>query len=257
MLTLPCPPCSPCRARSSRNSCARHQERKREERRRLADEEKQRKAAEDLAIASRSGISVDSVAFVKQIAAYRTQLGVQAQPTRCGSDATVWDRGSSSAADSRIRVVVRKRPMLQSEREALQFDSITVLPPLNAVASSGTTPAFGTADTPGLPTLSAVHEARKRVDETKEIQTHEFQFDAAFSELDTNADIFKAVGLPALVTHVVEQRPATVLCFGQTNSGKTVRARRYGCAAHERPARRLACAARPGRACGQRRAQLT
>lgn len=206
----------------------RHQERKREERRRLADEEKRRKAAEDLSIASHGGVSVDSVAFVKQIAAYRSQHGVQAQPARCSAGATVWDGDGAGAADSRIRVAVRKRPMLPSEKEALQFDSVTVLP-LTAAALRGSAPASSAATAPparlpGLPTSSVVHEARKRVDETKEVLSHEFPFDAAFSEADTNADIFKAIGLPALVSHVVAQKPATVLCFGQTNSGKTVRA---------------------------------
>ncbi|KAG8458564.1 hypothetical protein KFE25_003099 [Diacronema lutheri] len=176
-------------------------ERKREERRARMEEERKRRDVDAAEAADRGG--VDSLDFIRMIDAYRAAKGVPTEPTCWAGPRTVWDLPTRS----KIRVCVRKRPMLSRERERREFDSLTVHPP-----GPGSELAHSTT----------VHENKLRVDTSKSLDNHEFQFDACFSERDTNTHIFGAVGMPQMIDHVLAGHSATVFCFGQTGSGKTV-----------------------------------
>jgi len=173
-------------------------ERARLQRRARAEEGRQARATEFAAAAGKGGI--DFLEYGTRIVAYREEYGLNdAGPVFTEPGLTVWDEPSPS----RIRVVVRKRPLVESELARQEFDAITVLPG-------------------SLPARVVVHEPRTRVDETKEVAHHDFRFDGAFSEAESNSSIGGAVGLQMLCGHVLDGKPATILCFGQTGSGKSL-----------------------------------
>ena len=164
--------------------------RQREERRKRAEEAKARRAVEAKDAESRGGI--ESVDFLRKIREYREAHGLAAAPAP-------WAGGDVWGEAGRIRVCVRKRPMLKIEELRHDFDVVTCEP-------SGTS--------------LVVHEPKTRVDLAKAIESQRFACDAVFNEADSNEVVYGAV-LKPLLKHVLAGGHATVFAFGQTGSGKT------------------------------------
>jgi kinesin family protein 2/24 len=99
--------------------------------------------------------------------------------------------------DSRIRVVVRKRPLNPKEEERGDLDVVEV-----------------------RDRQVTFREARQRVDLTHYTELHRFTFDAAYPEHASNQDLYAGEVRPLLQEAF---RGANVTCFayGQTGSGKT------------------------------------
>ena len=118
----PAPPPHTPRDTDAKSECVRRVEAmqaQREERRRHADEAKRRRADEERAAAD-AGIGVDAVDFLRLLDGARHAQGLTS-PAIWQEGAHVWD---GSPATSRIRVCVRKRPMLQTERLKHDFDCV-------------------------------------------------------------------------------------------------------------------------------------
>ena len=128
--------------------------RQREERRKRAEEAKARRAVEAKDAESRGGI--ESVDFLRKIREYREAHGLAAAPAP-------WAGGDVWGEAGRIRVCVRKRPMLKIEELRHDFDVVTCEP-------SGTS--------------LVVHEPKTRVDLAKAIESQRFACDAVFNEAD-------------------------------------------------------------------------
>jgi len=169
-------------------------QKQREERRKKAEAAKARRAEEARDAEGRGGI--ESVDFLRKIREYRKSHNLTDEPTPWPAErGDVW--GSNDP--SRIRVCVRKRPMLRVERLRHDFDVITCEPSHEQLV---------------------VHEPRTKVDLAKAIESHRFLFDAVYNESDTNEHIY-ASALRPLLSHVFNGGQATVFAFGQTGSGKT------------------------------------
>jgi hypothetical protein len=172
----------------------------REARRARAADSKARRES-DVREAEKAGMRVEAVDFLNLLSAHRREHGgsepapwsAKGQAAR----ADVW--GAGGAATSRIRVCVRKRPMLKPERLARDFDVVDVT-------------AGGTCVT--------VHEPKTRVDLSKALDAQSFSFDAVFGERDGNDAVFGAAVSP-LIEHALGGGTATVFAFGQTGSGKS------------------------------------
>ena len=103
-----------------------------------------------------------------------------------------------STQNMKISVCVRKRPIFTKESSAGEMDAVSAANP-----------------------KVRVHECKFRVDGiTKYIENHDFQFDNAFSDLESNDQLYKAAIQPNI--HFPFNR-GVVTCFayGQTGSGKT------------------------------------
>ena len=167
-------------------------QRQREERRRKAEEVKVRRAEETKEAEGRGGI--ESVEFLRKIRDYREANALLKPPEQWGG-ADVW----SADAGSRIRVCVRKRPMLRVEELRHDFDVVSCEDDHAAVVC---------------------HEPKTKVDLAKGVDNHRFTFDAVFTEADSNATVYTTLLRP-LLEHVLQGGMATVFAFGQTGSGKT------------------------------------
>ena len=98
---------------------------------------------------------------------------------------------------SKIRVVVRKRPM--SRKELLRGD-VDVIEIQNREL--------------------VLHEPKVKVDMTRYVESHSFAFDETFDETAGNEDIYTRTCKP-LVSAVFNGAKATCFAYGQTGSGKT------------------------------------
>ena len=105
--------------------------------------------------------------------------------------------GEFVSSDSRLRVFVRKRPLLPQEITAGEFDVLTLHGP-----------------------RTVLHETRRRVDMQRVLENHDFQFDASFDVCDENEHIYASVARPLLDAVFCGGR-ATCFAYGQTGSGKT------------------------------------
>ncbi len=103
-----------------------------------------------------------------------------------------------SQLGSRIRVVVRKRPMNKREVERKEFD-IAEVPQWDAVA---------------------VNEPKVKVDLTKYTEHHKFMFDQVFDEETGNQEVYYYTARP-LVSSIFNGKYATCFAYGQTGAGKT------------------------------------
>ena len=168
-------------------------QKQREERRRKAAEKKNQRE-EQIAAAEGMGLGIESVDFLNQIKAYREAHNLPDHPSAFNV-ADVWRRDDGSC----IRVCVRKRPMLKVEQLRMDFDVVCAEETHNSLV---------------------VLEPKQKVDLTKQIEAHKFQFDAVFNESDGNDRIYGAT-LSPLLAHVFAGGHATVFAFGQTGSGKT------------------------------------
>ena len=168
-------------------------QRQRDARRQHAAEAKVQRAAAVEEAQAMGGIR--SVEFLQKIKAWRSRHRLAERPLPWVDGPDVWAQGDGSG----IRVCVRKRPMLQAELRAHDFDVVSIGPG---------------------PARLTVHEPRTRVDLCKEIESHGFGVDAIFSEADGNDAIYRATLAP-LLPHVLAGGSATVFAFGQTGSGKS------------------------------------
>ena len=103
-----------------------------------------------------------------------------------------------TAEDSKIFVVVRKRPRSQKEINNGDIDCISVINP-----------------------RTIVHECKVQVDGiTKYIEDHEFYFDNSFNENDDTKVVYKYTISP-IINLILNQGIVTCFAYGQTGSGKT------------------------------------
>ena len=102
------------------------------------------------------------------------------------------------SSDSKIFVVVRKRPIFQKEINNGEIDCISVINP-----------------------RVYIHECKIQIDGiTKYLEDHEFYFDATFGENSKNFDIYNITLYP-MINLVLNQGIVTCFAYGQTGSGKT------------------------------------
>jgi kinesin family protein 2/24 len=104
--------------------------------------------------------------------------------------------------EMRIRVIIRKRPM--SNSEASNSKEVDVIHPLEY-------DDYGRI---------LVYQPKTRVDLTKEIEQVPFSFDNVFDENSSNKQIYDR-SVRNLVPGVFEGKWASVFAYGQTGSGKT------------------------------------
>ena len=112
-------------AAGTRSDCVKKVEKmqqQRELRRRRAAEARAQRL-EDAEEARECG-GVDSVDFLRRIREYRAAHGIREEATPFGAG-SVWSTMGGGTSGSTIRVVVRKRPMLKTERLAHDFDVIS------------------------------------------------------------------------------------------------------------------------------------
>jgi kinesin family protein 2/24 len=100
--------------------------------------------------------------------------------------------------DDRICVCVRKRPLSKKEMTKKDIDIITI--------PDGS--------------LTLVHEPKTKVDLTKYLEHHKFNFDYSFDQSATNELVYH-YSAKSLVETVFNQGMATCFAYGQTGSGKT------------------------------------
>lgn len=103
-----------------------------------------------------------------------------------------------SDLNQKIRVCVRKRPLSKKEIEKSEKD-------ITPVASVRTV---------------HVNEPKVKVDLTKYIEQHTFNFDDVFDAEETNDKIYERTAQP-LVKYIFGGGKATCFAYGQTGSGKT------------------------------------
>ena len=102
------------------------------------------------------------------------------------------------SSDSKIFVIVRKRPIFQKEINNGEIDCISVLNP-----------------------RVYIHECKIQIDGiTKYLEDHEFYFDGTFGENDNTLDIYN-VTLSPMIDLILHQGIVTCFAYGQTGSGKT------------------------------------
>ena len=100
--------------------------------------------------------------------------------------------------DSKIFVVVRKRPIFQKELNNGEIDCVTVVNP-----------------------KIYIHECKMQIDGiTKYLEDHQFIFDNTFGEKDDTSDIYKYTISP-VINLILNQGIVTCFAYGQTGSGKT------------------------------------
>jgi len=124
----------------------------------------------------------------------RTSVPMQRAVTRNAPGAGQ-DRRSRN---DRIRVTVRKRPMLRKE---LAKGDVDVL------------------ETDGRQALT-VFEPKTKVDLTKYVEKHQFFFDGVFDYEVTNEEIY-SISCQPLIGYIFQQGKATCFAYGQTGAGKT------------------------------------
>ena len=102
------------------------------------------------------------------------------------------------SSDSKIFVVVRKRPIFQKEINNGEIDCISIVNP-----------------------RVYIHECKIQIDGiTKYLEDHEFYFDNTFGENDSTLDIYD-VTLAPMIDLILHQGIVTCFAYGQTGSGKT------------------------------------
>lgn len=101
--------------------------------------------------------------------------------------------------DSKIKVVVRKRPLTRREVERGDTDILETLDDNRVI----------------------LLEPKVRVDLTRYVEEHSFTFDDAFSASDSNADVYTQCIRPLVDVAVDRHCHATCFAYGCTGSGKT------------------------------------
>ena len=102
------------------------------------------------------------------------------------------------SSDSKIFVVVRKRPIFQKEINNGEIDCISIINP-----------------------RVYIHECKIQIDGiTKYLEDHEFYFDGTFGEKDNTIDLYKTT-LSPMINLILNEGIVTCFAYGQTGSGKT------------------------------------
>ena len=178
--TAPTPE-KPTRMPSDRLSpCAREAQRL-EEKRRL------RRLEQDTA-RERAALTDETSEFKGMIALFREKNA---------TDAVAADAAAPASAE-RLRVCVRKRPLLPSELQANEFDVIT---------------AYGRR--------AVLHQTRRRVNLERCVDNHSFSFDAVFDEAAGTEAVYSATARPLVRGILAAGGRMTCFAYGQTGSGKT------------------------------------
>ena len=118
---------------------------------------------------------IESVDFLRKIQEYRQANSLTGAPEPWPTG-NVWEGNDPS----RIRVCVRKRPMLRVETLRHDFDVVTCAPCHSSLV---------------------IHEPKTRVDLVKSIDNQRFNFDAVFNEADSNRHVYDAALRP-LLAHI-------------------------------------------------------
>ena len=98
----------------------------------------------------------------------------------------------------RIKVVCRKRPMNKKELVSRQQDVVCC-----------------------QSAAVLVREPKLKVDLTRYIDEHTFQFDDAFEDQTSNQELYQACVFPLVDAFVTSVAKCTCFAYGQTGSGKT------------------------------------
>ena len=179
--TAPTPE-KPTRMPSDRLSpCAREAQRL-EEKRRL------RRLEQDTA-RERAALTDETSEFKEMITLFREKKNA--------TDAVAADAAAPASAE-RLRVCVRKRPLLPSELQANEFDVIT---------------AYGRR--------AVLHQTRRRVNLERCVDNHSFSFDAVFDEAAGTEAVYSATARPLVRGILAAGGRMTCFAYGQTGSGKT------------------------------------
>ena len=102
------------------------------------------------------------------------------------------------SSDSKIFVVVRKRPIFQKEINNGEIDCISIINP-----------------------RAYIHECKIQIDGiTKYLEEHEFYFDGTFGEDNSTSDVYDMTIAP-MINLILNQGIVTCFAYGQTGSGKT------------------------------------
>ena len=102
------------------------------------------------------------------------------------------------SSQSKIFVVIRKRPLSQKEINNGEIDCISVINP-----------------------RVYIHECKVQIDGiTKYLEDHEFYFDNTFGENNTTNEVYKYTIEP-MINLILDQGIVTCFAYGQTGSGKT------------------------------------
>lgn len=118
------------------------------------------------------------------------------------AEARIVEAGGSTNEEEdppKIRVVVRKRPINKKERERGDEDIVDCLMGQGCIV---------------------VNETRQKVDLTRYIEKHQFNFDEALDEGVSNDMVYRKTVKP-LVHTLFKAGKATCFAYGQTGSGKT------------------------------------
>ncbi len=103
-----------------------------------------------------------------------------------------------SSENSKIFVLVRKRPLSKKEISGGEIDCVSTINP-----------------------RIYIHECKIKVDGiTKYIEDQEFYFDNAFSDRETTEDVYRFSIYPT-INMILNKGIVTCFAYGQTGSGKT------------------------------------
>ncbi|EQC38312.1 hypothetical protein SDRG_04032 [Saprolegnia diclina VS20] len=158
-------------------------QRKREERRALQVQEKNRKDAELKEHGDDTGYK-----FRRLIKVYRATLPKRDPAMR-----------RPLVSTSKLSVFVRKRPLSKKELAAKGYDVITCTQAASLLC----------------------HEPKFKVDMSESLENHAFAFDGVFDEADDNDVIYKHSVGPWIPSLLQSNGILTVFAYGQTGSGKT------------------------------------
>eukprot|EP00164_Ancoracysta_twista_P000259 GFYU01000365.1.p1 GENE.GFYU01000365.1~~GFYU01000365.1.p1 ORF type:complete len:678 (-),score=167.41 GFYU01000365.1:281-2314(-) len=112
-------------------------------------------------------------------------------------DAVVFN-DDDPAFNAKIRVCVRKRPLLKKEINKKDGDVIKVESRNSLI----------------------VNEPKVKVDLTKFTERHLFHFDEVFKHTENNVEVYRRTARP-LIDYIFQKGKATCFAYGQTGSGKT------------------------------------
>ena len=100
--------------------------------------------------------------------------------------------------NSKISVIIRKRPLSKKEISNGEIDCITCINP-----------------------KIIVHECKMKIDGiTKFLEDNEFYFDNTFNENESTEDLYK-YSISPMINFILNKGIVTCFAYGQTGSGKT------------------------------------
>ena len=110
-----------------------------------------------------------------------------------------------TSEESRIKVVIRKRPLSKKESEG--SSACDILEPLPVEA--------------GAPACLLVHEPKVKVDLTRYTEEHRFLYDALFDEESSNEAVYRDTAAPLINRIFQSGQSSTCFAYGATGAGKT------------------------------------